>query len=617
MRRPPRQTLIALILAAAWGAGLGLMHLAGNTPFIDGAEAALTNLRTTLRGTRKPPDIVTIVAIDDNAVRQAGGFPLPRDILAKIVVAIARLEPKAIALDLLLLDKGPDDADAALAGALKQSPSVVAAAAVFPETLQQISGDGEGPLARLPNARELLLPQQRFTEVAAIGVVNMETDNAGTPRFAPMLFRSGHRTEPSFPLSVASTATGTEPGIEPDAVLVGNRRIATDIGYLVPLSFYGPRGTIRSVSASAALNGQLPADIIKDHVVVVGATVTGGGDVFPTPFDPVLPGVEVISTAVTHLMAGDGLLRNQMVRRIDFAVAVALPVILVGLLAWRRSAAGLAASFGAVIAWLAINFIAFRHGVWLSAALPVAAALPPALLFGAVQLWTGRSQARHFERQSELLQRVQAPGLAAVLARDPNFLAAPVRLEAAVVFIDLSGFTGLSEHIGPPAVRDLLNGFYDLVDEQATSCGGAITSFMGDGAMILFGLPAPAEKDADNAVRCCLRLADRARGWIGTLPSATASRIGFKIGAHYGSVVASRLGAGNHQQITAAGDMVNVASRLMEVAADNGFEVAMSDELMRAAGRDSRPIQVGHIAGPRQTQLRGRSGSIATWLWRG
>jgi adenylate cyclase len=615
MRRPSRQTLVALVLAAAWGAGLGLTHLAGGTPVIDGAEAALTNLRTALRGTQKPPDIVTIVAIDDNAVQLAGSYPLPREVLAKIVTAIARLEPKAIALDILLVDKGLDDADAALAGALKQSHSVVAAAAVFPDTLQQISDDG--PLPRLPNAQVLLLPQQRFTEVAAIGVVNMETDKAGTPRFAPMLFRSGQRIEPSFPLSVAATATGTEPGIEPDAILVGNRRIATDIGYLVPLAFYGPRGTIPSISASSALNGQLPADIIKDHVVVVGATVTGGGDVFPTPFDPVMPGVEVISTAVAHLMAGDGLLRNRTVRRIDFVVAVALPVILVGMLAWRRSAAGLAAAFAVVIAWLVINFIAFRHGVWLSAALPVATALPPALLFGVVQLWMGRSQARHFERQSELLQRVQAPGLAAVLARDPNFLVSPVRLDAAVVFIDLSGFTGLSEHIGPAAVRDLLNGFYDLVDQQATSCGGAITSFMGDGAMILFGLPAPAEKDADNAVRCCLRLADRARGWIGTLPSATALRIGFKIGAHYGSVVASRLGAGSHQQITAAGDVVNVASRLMEVAASNGFEVAMSDDLLRAAGRDSRPIQVGHIAGPRQTQLRGRSGSIATWLWRG
>ena len=44
---------------------------------------------------------------------------------------------------------------------------------------------------------------------------------------------------------------------------------------------------------------------------MIGATATGAGDVFPTPFDPVLPGVEVMSTAIAHLMTGDGIVRDQ------------------------------------------------------------------------------------------------------------------------------------------------------------------------------------------------------------------------------------------------------------------------------------------------------------------
>ncbi|MGO7675426.1 adenylate/guanylate cyclase domain-containing protein, partial [Rhizobium ruizarguesonis] len=89
-----------------------------------------------------------------------------------------------------------------------------------------------------------------------------------------------------------------------------------------------------------------------------------------------------------------------------------------------------------------INLSAFAHGYWLSAALPIAAALPPALIFWAAELWLDRGRARHFSAQSALLQRIEAPGLGEWLARDPNFLAAPVRQNAAVVFIDLSGFTG-------------------------------------------------------------------------------------------------------------------------------------------------------------------------------
>jgi len=316
-------------------------------------------------------------------------------------------------------------------------------------------------------------------------------------------------------------------------------------------------------------------------------------------------------------MAGDGLIRDRTIRRIDFCFAVALPLILVGLLAWRRSAIGLVAMLAVALAWLVINFVAFRHGIWLAAALPIAAAVPPVLVFGAAQLLLGQRQASLFEQQSELLQRIQAPGLAEFLARDPQFLADPVRQDAAVVFIDINGFTGLSETIGPSAVRDLLNGFYDLVDREVTACGGAITSFMGDGAMILFGLPAPATDDAANAARCCVRLTRSMSDWIATLPEANASRIGFKIGAHFGIIVASRLGGGNRQQITATGDTVNVASRLMEIAARRYAPVAISSELLLVARRGGEPFEDGSLEGPIETQVRGRSGSLSVWLWRG
>lgn len=617
MRRPPPQTLIALILTALWGLGLGVMHLHGDIPFIDGAEATLTNLRNAVGGSRKPPDVVTIVAIDDETSRVAGHYPLPRATLAKIIDAIAALGPKTIALDMLLLDAGDEAGDAALEQSLKRTSAVLAAAGIFPESRQRVVDDSKEPLARVPSALQFLEPQKRFADAASYGVVNVQTDKTGTPRFLPMLFRSGERIEPSFSLRVASAATGEHTTVISDQIKIGDRSVHTDSGYLMPLSFYGPRGTIRTISASAALNGQLPDEAIRDHIVVIGATVTGGGDVFPTPFDPVLPGVEVISTSITHLIARDGLVRDRGVRFVDLYFAVGLPVLVVSLLSWRRNTIGLIMVLCVVFAWLAINVNVFKHGIWMSAALPIAATVPPALFFGAAQLWLGRRQAGRFAEQSELLQRIQAPGLAEHLARDPGFLAAPVHQEAAVVFIDINGFTGLSETIGPAAVRDLLNGFYYLVDEEVTASGGAITSFMGDGAMILFGLPQPKRTDAANAARCCIRLADRMRGWLAAMPPATASRIGFKIGAHFGTIVASRLGGGGRQQITATGDTVNIASRLMEVAARNRAEIAISNDLLHSAGRDSAPFMEGKLDGPIETSLRGRAGSLTIWLWRG
>ncbi|MBU2191148.1 MAG: adenylate/guanylate cyclase domain-containing protein, partial [Alphaproteobacteria bacterium] len=216
-----------------------------------------------------------------------------------------------------------------------------------------------------------------------------------------------------------------------------------------------------------------------------------------------------------------------------------------------------------------------------------------------------------------LLQRFQAPALARQLARDPDFLSTPVRQDAAIVFIDISGFTGLSETLGPDTVRDLLNGFYEMVETEATGCGGTITSFMGDGAMIVFGLPGADSGDAATALDCCVRLAGATRRWLAGLSAAVGARVGFKIGAHFGLVVASRMGnEGHHQQITATGDTVNVASRLMEVAAARGAELALSDDLLRAAGLDAAVRGTGRLEGPAEVPIRGRAGGLFVWYWR-
>ncbi|MGO8908621.1 MAG: CHASE2 domain-containing protein [Bradyrhizobium sp.] len=611
------QTIIALVLAGVWGFGIYFEDSRGRLRFIDRVESTTIDFRTLVRGVKVPPDIVTIVAIDDAAVNQRGVYPLPRTDLARIVDAIARLEPKVIAVDLLLLDKGSSDTDEALANSLAGRPVVLAAAAVFSETSQLIFAENDhDPLARLPRAERFLLPLKKFADGAQIGIVNVATDQTGTPRAAPLLFRTNDTVEMSFPLRVAVLAIGKQPTIEANHLTLDGRSVPTDIDFALPIAFYGPRQTIRTVSAASVLAGDIAPDAVRNRIVVIGATVTGGGDFFSTAFEPLLPGVEVISTAITQLIAGDGLLRDHSVRLADGMVAVLLPVVLVGLLAWRQSAVGLIAAAAVVLLWTAAIFVAFSSGLWLSAAVPVAAAAPPVVLFASLQLWAGRRRAQYLAMRSELLQQFQAPAVQEWLTRDPNFLAEPVRQDAAVVFIDLSGFTSLSEQLGPDRIRELLKDFHALVDKEAVACGGTITSFLGDGAMILFGLPVAATSDALRAADCAFRLCMSAERWLTSLPPSIASRLGFKIGAHFGVIVASRLGGGSYRHITATGDTVNVASRLMEVAANHGAELALSDELLQKAGRDCAPFKSGILTGPSETGIRGRSGSLSIWLWR-
>src|SRR6266853_988876 len=151
------QTLIAVFISGLWVAAVYFAHERGHLGFLDRIESAMTDLRTLARGVRVPPDFVTIVAIDDTMVEQGGSYPLARIDLARIVDAIARLQPKVIAIDLLLVDRGSDDGDEALARSLAGRASVIAAAAVFAQASQPIAAEN-GPLARLPRWRSARNP---------------------------------------------------------------------------------------------------------------------------------------------------------------------------------------------------------------------------------------------------------------------------------------------------------------------------------------------------------------------------------------------------------------------------------------------------------------------------
>jgi adenylate cyclase len=610
------QILIALLCTAVWAVAICLGQSSGRLRFLDRVESILVDLRTLARGVRAPPDIVTIVAIDDAMVKHGASYPLSRKDIAGIIDAIARLEPKVIAIDLLLVDKGPADGDAALAKSLAARPTVLAAAAVFPDDSQPQPSDSEGPLARLPSADRLLLPLPAFTEQAEVGVANVSTGQTGTPMSIPMLFRTRDKIELSFPLRIAHVAIGEPLTIEPNRLMFGDRSVVTASDYALPISYYGPRRTIRTVSAESLIDGQVGREAIQDRIVVLGVTATGVGDFFPTPFDSRLPGAEIVATAVTHLVTGNGVIRDRRVRTVEIITMILLPLLLVGLLAWRRTTVALLTMTAVVTAWAAANAFAFAHGIWLDAAATITAAAPPAILFGTVQIWLGRRNAQRLAEQNRLLEQFQAPGLQAWLSRDPDFLSNPVRQNAAVVFIDLSGFTSLSERLDPDAVRELLKAFHALVDKEAIRCGGMITGFQGDGAMILFGLPEPMADDAARAAECAIRLSVKTERWIKTLPALVAARTGFKIGAHYGPVAASRLGGRSHQHVTASGDTVNVSSRLMEAAAQRGARVALSDTLRIEAERSGARLEIGSLTGPVEARIRGRSGSLTIWLWR-
>ena len=209
--------------------------------------------------------------------------------------------------------------------------------------------------------------------------------------------------------------------------------------------------------------------------------------------------MEVFATAIGNLMAGDGLARTPSTRRLDAAVAVALPVLMIALMAMRRAAIGLTLASLVFVLWLAGIFLAFVNGYWLSVAAPLASVVPLTMGFAAARSIVERRAGTKIAAERSTLARFHSPALLDQLLKEPDFLEKPVRQDVAVMFLDLSGSTAVAEALGPEWTRDLFSAMQTLVEGAVTAHGGVVINYMGDGVLAVFGLPKPRSDDAARA----------------------------------------------------------------------------------------------------------------------
>ncbi|MET4072467.1 class 3 adenylate cyclase [Bradyrhizobium sp. S3.2.6] len=152
--------------------------------------------------------------------------------------------------------------------------------------------------------------------------------------------------------------------------------------------------------------------------------------------------------------------------------------------------------------------------------------------------------------------------------------------ELSVMFVDVAGFTGLSERMGDRVVP-LLSRYLDLASEAIVANGGTIDKFIGDAAMALWGAPQP---QADHAGRCCRAALDIRRaisdsGLIDDLGHALQIRIGI----NSGRMLVGNIGSELRLNYTVIGDAVNVASRLESANKIYGTQILIGEETYHLA----------------------------------
>lgn len=583
-------------LAVAWAGVLSAPQLSARAGALDRLESALLDMRFKLFGPVAPSPDVVVVAIDDATLaRTQNSAPSTRALLAQTLDAIAAAGPKVIGLDVILADAGAEETDAALAATLARAPMVIAAGGSFAQ---------DAAPAGMARPSNVLRPQARFAEVAEVGLVNLSTDATGVPRYISMVFATDAGVEPAFALRIAAQYAEAEPNLSTQTLTLGPAQIALDAGLNMPLRLVGPAGRVPTYPAIDVLSGEV-SDALAGKAVILGYTATAFGDRFPSPFGGSVPGVEVMATAVSQMLGGETLRRDPGTRRIDAIASVVLAVLATLLVLALPLSVGVPLALAAVALWGGVVLFAFPAGLWLSAAVPLVSAVVPLAAAITIRYVSEKRRAARGAQALAALKQFQSPALAEMIADDPGFLQKPTAQSLSVFFIDLSGFTLLSEELGPEKTQDLLKQFHQITAQAVEAEGGIVLNYMGDGALAAFGMTDLGQDSADRALKTAFALTEDLRA-LGHGRYSVACRIGL----HFGEVILSRLGGDRHQQVSVAGDSVNLASRLLEIAKAEKATIAATDTFLNAANAPPRPPD--HV---KPVPVRGRAGGAIVSFW--
>jgi adenylate cyclase len=170
-----------------------------------------------------------------------------------------------------------------------------------------------------------------------------------------------------------------------------------------------------------------------------------------------------------------------------------------------------------------------------------------------------------------IFERYVHPNVVHELMKDPRALnMGGETKEISVIFADIRGFTRLSERIAPEDVMNILNRYLKLMCEAIWEEEGTLTAFQGDALMAIFNAPLKQKDHAMRAVRAAWKMRLLVQKYQHSKPLEVNVSLG--IGVNTGLATIGNIGSqGRLQNYTAIGDVVNVASRLQNHAADNNI----------------------------------------------
>jgi adenylate cyclase len=289
-------------------------------------------------------------------------------------------------------------------------------------------------------------------------------------------------------------------------------------------------------------------------------------DAYSTPIDRSNPmyGVEIHASIFKALTE-----QKTAVPVSAFPYAVIVALLSAGfylLIAKRKIVFATIALCGCTAICIALPKVLFTQGIEVALVYPVLCIL----VIYVVKLILGYVlESIKKQRVINAFKKYVAPQVVDELAKKDDFSISlgGEKRHVAVLFVDIRGFTPMSEGLMPEEVVEILNEYLNLTTNAIFKNKGTLDKFIGDATMAIFNAPFDLDDYVFRAVCTAMDIAKGSNALDAKLQERFGRSVSFGIGVHCGDAVVGNIGCEHRMDFTAIGDTVNTAARLESNAA--------------------------------------------------
>jgi adenylate cyclase len=583
------------------------------------------------------PDVVIVGISDQTMPRLAATdrrYPLPRSLYAQALANLDRAGAAVVAFDITFPDRS-GEGDTAFHDALVSAKT--------PVVLAYGAGDSEVVAGRIVATGVDEIPIRDFRCLdtqgppggacsqpipnVALGSPDFLLDQDGVLRRVPLqvepaCYSTRACSSPTIDAlgaqayrlwAVSGSQASTDLSIAGGQASFGDAwKTPTDDAGAIPINFSGPPDNFKAyhhyIDFADVVNGSVDPALIKDKIVLIGYDgLSGVNDqqLVPTSFGikktlP-MPGVEIHANVVQMLLHSPSrfltaeppwvLLLLIVILSLATAVGVARVTVLWGLAG--TVAALVLFTFGMSALATFQNWVPDLFHPWLAIA----------LTYSGVTAYRFLYEDREKRKVTNLFGHYLKPEIVADLAKTrggaDDILRGGERRDVTLMFVDIRGFTSMSESMAPSDVTEVVQMYLDHLSGIVFTWDGTIDKYVGDEIMAFWNAPRRQADHALLALRCAYDCINRAPELQQRLLARGLPPIRWGIGINTGPAVVGNMGSRKRLQYTALGDTVNTAARFCAHAP--AFEVLIGQQTYEDC-RDY--IAVDLVPG---VQLKGKS----------